>query len=134
MREGLTPCRSASHSRRGAAVPQDARGLDAVPLGEPLAEGAVAAAGAVAEDRPAVALERGTSAFGELLDGEALRRRDSAGERDHRRSVTAPPVVPSTTSPARPPSARPRSASYRPRSHGPRVPPSCPAPCPRSRR
>ena len=62
-----------------------------MPLGEPLAQRAVAAAGAVAEDRPAVALERRARAFGELLDGETLGSRDSAGERDH-----APSVAPSS--------------------------------------
>ena len=66
-----------------AARDHDAAGLDSVPLGEPLAQRAVAAAGAVAEDRAAVALEGRTGALRKLIDGEALRRRDTAGERDH---------------------------------------------------
>ena len=63
----------------------DAAGLDAVPLGEPLAQRRVAAAGAVGEDRLAVALERRAGAVGELLDRQALGRGDAAGERDHAR-------------------------------------------------
>src|SRR5204863_5934633 len=68
---------------RRAARDHDARGLDTVPLGEPLAQRSVAPSGAVAEDRPAVALERRARAFSELLDGKALGSGDSAGERDH---------------------------------------------------
>ena len=66
-----------------AARDHDAARFDAVLLGEPLAQRPVAAAGAVAEDRTAVVLERRARAVGELLHGEALGSRDSAGERDH---------------------------------------------------
>ena len=52
-------------------------------LGEHLAQRAEAAAGPVAQDRPAVALERCVGAVRQLLDGEALGRRYTAGERDH---------------------------------------------------
>ena len=60
-----------------------ARRLDAVPRRELLAQRPVAAAGAVGQDRPAVALERGARAVGELVDREALGRGHAAGERDH---------------------------------------------------
>ena len=102
---------------RAARDHDHARRLDAVPLGEPLAQRPVAAARAVGEDRPAVALDRGARAVGELLDGKALGRGHSARERDHIHgvSLTAPAgSVPSTTASARRPAARPRSASCRP--------------------
>src|SRR6185436_3088114 len=75
-----------------AARDHDARGLDAVLLGEPLAQRPVPAAGAVAEDRPAVALERCARAVRELLDSETLGSGNAAGERDHGLRVTAPPA------------------------------------------
>ena len=75
----------------------DTSRLDAVPLGEPLAQRAVAAAGAVAEDRAAVALERSPGALREFLDGEALRRGDAAGERDHASRLATSPARSSST-------------------------------------
>ena len=69
-RDGSTPCR----------------------CGEPLAQRPVAAAGAVAEDRPAVALERRAGAVGELVDGETLGSGNAAGERDHGARVAASPA------------------------------------------
>ena len=66
-----------------------ARRLDAVPLRQPLAERAIPAAGAVRE-HGRVALDGGTSAVGEQLDGEALRCGCSSCERDHRPRLLLP--------------------------------------------
>src|SRR5207244_4704340 len=77
-----------------SARDHDLRGLDAVSLGEQLAQRAVAAAGAVAEDRAAIALDCRARALRELLDGETLRSRDTTGKRDHTRSVTALAAIP----------------------------------------
>ena len=50
----------------------DARGMDAEPLPDQLAQRHIARAGAVREDRLAVARERCVRAVGELLDGEQV--------------------------------------------------------------
>ena len=60
----------------------DAARLDAVALGDPFAQRAVAAAGAVREDGLAIALDRRLRAVGELVHREALGRRNTAREAD----------------------------------------------------
>ncbi len=68
------------------------------PLGDQLAQRRVAGAGAVGEDRLAVALEDGARAVGELLLGQALGRGHAAREGDDRLHV------PNLAGPAQPPS------------------------------
>ena len=62
--------------------------LDAVPLGDPLAERLVAGDRAVVENGRPVALDRRARAVGELLDRQGLGRRDAARERDRSHGVS----------------------------------------------
>ena len=61
--------------------------------GDPLAQRAVAAARPVREHGLAVALDRGLRAVGELLDREALGRRNAAREADHGHEPSLAPYV-----------------------------------------
>ena len=74
---------------------EDAPGLDAVALRDPLPERPVAAARPVVEDGPAFALDHLARAVRELLDGQAVGRGDPPGERDqtHAPSLLAFPAA-----------------------------------------
>src|SRR5207248_3519363 len=76
------PLRQEDEALERAVGQEDPGGIDAVPGGEPVSQWAVAGRRSVREDRPTVALQRRARALGKRVDGEALRRRDAAGERD----------------------------------------------------
>ena len=123
--------------RRGARrSPSSARSSDASTRAQRLGIGRLpqrGRAGDVAEeDRHGLALL--TRAPGQARPARHIRGRTSLPRGSRGRTRRRRSRAEATTSSARPPSARPRSASCRPRSRGPRAPPSCPAPCPRSRR
>ena len=64
--------------------------VDAVPVGDPLAQRRVARRRSVREDRPAVALDGDARAVRQLLDRQALGSRDTAREGDRRHHARLP--------------------------------------------
>ena len=89
----------------------DTLGKDAVPLADPLAQRLVAERAPVREDRSAVAAQRLACAIGQLLDRQALRRRNASCERDRHAPTVAVAAARSATSVGVVPTWTPRASS-----------------------